>query len=176
MASKTTMGVGGAAGAGLLALTLATTTPLLQREEGTKYVAYRDQVKVLTVCTGHTGPDVVVGKVYTPKECATLTTKDAEKAASGVLKVSPQLVYHPIVLASAVSFSYNVGVGTYAQSSVARDFNAGNLVQGCNDMLKYTYAGGVVNRGLINRRNQEHALCVSTLTPQGLSNGSSLPG
>lgn len=161
--------VGAGAGASLMAIVLQVAVPNIQGFEGTKLQAYHDVANILTVCTGHTGPDVVVGKVYTQDQCNALTNQDAEKAASGVLKVSPQLIYHPIVLASAVSFSYNVGVGTYDKSSVAANFNAGNLVAGCNAMLKYTFADGKYSQGLANRRKAENTICLSTLTPKGLT-------
>lgn len=32
--------------------------------EGRRYVAYRDVVGVLTVCDGHTGADIILGKRY----------------------------------------------------------------------------------------------------------------
>lgn len=162
--------VGAGAGASLMAIVMTTIVPQIQSLEGTKSQAYRDIGGVLTVCSGHTGPDVVVGKVYQPSECASLTSQDAQKAASGVLKVSPQLIYHPLVLASAVSFSYNVGVGDYTRSSVATNFNNGNFLAGCSALLKYTYVDGKFNQGLANRRQQEYAICVSSLTPKGLNN------
>lgn len=159
-------GIGGA----LVALAMQFTTPLLDKTEGVRHVPYRDIVGVLTVCVGHTGPDVTVGKVYTDQECDKLTEQDASKAAAGVLKVNPQLEYHPMVLASAISFSYNIGVAAYQKSSVAADFNAGNFQAGCSAMLKYTYAGGKYSQGLANRRTLEYKLCTSTLTPKGLPN------
>lgn len=162
--------VGAGAGASLMAIVMTTAVPNIQGFEGTHLAPYRDIAGVLTVCTGHTGPDVVVGKVYTKEDCNSLTSTDAQKAAAGVLKVSPQLIYHPIVLASAVSFSYNVGVGTYDKSSVAADFNRGNFVAGCKDLLKYTYSDGKYVQGLANRRQQEYNICMSTLTPQGATN------
>lgn len=170
MGTKIAAGAGVGAGASLMAIVMSVATPAVQQSEGTIHTPYYDQVKVLTVCTGHTGPDIVVRKVYSDSECKNLTEQDLEVAAKGVLKVSPQLLYHPYVLASAVSFSYNVGVGAYDDSSVARDFNAGNLVQGCKDLLKYDIAGGKVDKGLVNRRAREEAICLSTLTPKGLAN------
>lgn len=162
--------VGAGAGGALMAIVMTAITPVITQFEGNKNVPYRDIRGVLTVCNGHTGPDVVVGKVYSPTECADLTAQDASKAAAGVLKVSPHLKYHPMQLAAAVSFSYNVGVGTYSNSSVASNFNTGNLQAGCSALLKYTYAGGVYSRGLADRRQKEYKICVSTLTPQGLAN------
>lgn len=158
--------IGAGVGASLMSLVMGYVVPVIQAEEGTKYTPYHDVGGVLTVCSGHTGPDVVIKK-YSPKECADLTEGDANKAAAGVLKVSPQLLYHPFVLASAISFSYNVGVGSYDKSSVARAFNTGNFVAGCNDLLKYDMADGKFNQGLHNRRVEERTLCLSTLTPTG---------
>lgn len=160
--------VGAGAGATLMAVVMSTVVPQIETFEGVRSTAYRDVGGVLTVCAGHTGPDVVVGKVYNPSECAALTQKDAVKAASGVLKVSPHLIYHPLILAAAISFSYNVGTGRYETSSVASDFNAGNFSLGCSALLKYNLVNGVVNQGLINRRAQEYTICTSTLTVKGL--------
>lgn len=166
--SKVVMGAG--AGATLSAVVMSLIVPQIQTFEGNRNVAYRDIGGVLTVCSGHTGPDVVVNKVYSPTQCANLTQQDAQKAAAGVLKASPHLLYHIMQLAAAISFSYNVGVGTYDKSSVARDFNAGNFAVGCSDLLKYTNAGGVYSVGLADRRQKEYIICTSTLTPKGLSN------
>lgn len=162
--------VGAGVGAALMAIVMGTVTPTLQDVEGTKYQAYKDIGGILTVCTGHTGPDVVVKKVYTPEECAALTTKDATTAAQGVLAVSPHLLYHPMQLAAMVSFSYNVGTGTYGKSSVAALANKGDFIGACNALLKYTYANGKYVPGLATRRTQEQTICLSTLTAEGVKN------
>lgn len=162
--------IGAGAGASLMAVVMSVAVPQIQNFEGTKSQAYRDIGGILTVCSGHTGPDVVVGKVYSPSQCASLTEQDAQKAASGVLKISPHLLYHPMQLAAAVSFSYNVGVGDYSKSSVASNFNASNFQAGCSALLKYVNAGGQYSQGLANRRAQEYRICISTLTPKGLAN------
>jgi lysozyme len=168
MASGRTVVTTGA-GASLIAVAIAAILPNVQTFEGNSNIPYRDVGGVLTVCNGHTGPDVVVNKYYPPSQCAQLTTSDLNKAASGVLNVSPQLKYHPMQLASAISFSYNVGVGNYAKSSVAKEFNIGNFETGCSELLKYTYADGKYNKGLADRRQQEYKICISTLTPGGLA-------
>lgn len=164
------LGIGAGSGAALMVVVMGVVTPQLQAFEGTRYQAYHDLGGVLTVCTGHTGPDVVVGKVYTPAQCATLTQEDAQKAANGVLKVSPHLIWHPMQLAAAVSFSYNVGVGTYEKSTVAELFNEGNFVGACNYLLKYDHIGTKVDAGLLDRRKKEQAICLSTLTAKGMAN------
>lgn len=165
--SKKAVAAGGA-GAGLLVLALGLATPEITTFEGQRNQAYRDVVGVLTVCAGHTGNDIVVGKVYSDDECKKMTTKDAAKAAAGVLKISPHLIWHPMQLAAAISFSYNVGTGTYANSSVARLFNEGKFIEACNFLPKYKYAGGKVWPGLVKRREREQQICLSTLTKEGM--------
>lgn len=142
--------------------------PVIDRWEGNKAIPYKDIAGILTVCRGHTGPDVVVKKVYSPQECDELTKKDINIAVSGVLKYSPHLLWHPMQLVAATSLSYNVGVGTYSQSSVAREFNAGNFQKGCEALKLYNKARVnnvlVVVPGLVNRRQHEYEVCISTLT------------
>lgn len=168
MANKLIVTGSAGAGASLMAMALSIATPQITTLEGQRNQAYRDIVGVLTVCSGHTGKDIVAKKVYTDAECKAITKADAQKAADGVLKTSPQLLWHPIQLASAISFSYNVGTGTYANSTVARLFNEGDFVGACNFLPRYNKAGGKVVQGLINRRALEQSLCLSTLTPDGV--------
>ena len=160
----------GSASAGLLVLALNVATPEITALEGQQNVAYRDVANVLTVCNGHTGPDIVVGKVYSDQECHTMTVADAKKAADGVLAVSPQLLWHPMQLAAAISFSYNVGTGTYRSSTVAKLFNKGDFLGACNFLPHYKYANGRVVQGLVNRRAREQFICLSTLTADGMNN------
>lgn len=44
--------------------------------EGVRYQPYRDVVGVWTVCWGHTGKDIILGKTYTKAECRALLDKD----------------------------------------------------------------------------------------------------
>lgn len=149
---------------------MGTATPEIIQLEGQRNRAYRDIVNVLTVCAGHTGPDIVVDKVYSNEECKKITARDVEKAAVGVLKVSPHLIWHPMQLAATISFTFNIGVGAYSTSSVARLFNVGDFYGACNYMAKYKYAGGKESQGLINRRAREVEICLSTLTADGMKN------
>lgn len=160
--------VGAGVGSALTGLVITQTLPMIDQWEGNKAIPYKDIAGVLTVCRGHTGPDVVVKKVYSPEECDELTKKDINIAVSGVLRYSPHMLWHPMQLVAATSFSYNVGVGTYAQSSVAREFNSGNFQAGCNALKLYNKARVnnvlTVIPGLVNRRQHEYDVCVSTLT------------
>lgn len=147
-------------GGGGIAAAIALAVPFIAQWEGHNSHPYKDVAGVLTVCTGHTGRDIVVKHVYSDPECQTLLTADVQGTVDGILKVSPQLEFKPYVLAATISFTYNVGVNAYAKSSVARDFNTANYALGCRDMLKYTYAGGRYLQGLANRRLAEYNVCM----------------
>lgn len=148
---------GGAAGG--LAAALALIVPFIGQHEGHTSRPYRDVGGVLTVCDGHTGPDIVV-KTYSPVECNALLDKDVAVAANGVLAISPELKDKPYVLGATISFSYNVGIQAYGKSSVARDFKAGEFKLGCAAMLKYVYVNGKFVQGLENRREAEYVICM----------------
>lgn len=159
MASK-----GATVGGAILAAVLGLAVPQIEKFEGLRHTTYPDIGGVLSICYGHTGPDVRVNTFKTTDQCYAIAQQDATKAADGILKVSPGLVNHPYELAAAISFSYNVGVSTYDKSSVARDFNSGNYARGCQDLMKYTYAAGKYSQGLDNRRKAEYTICMKGVT------------
>lgn len=49
--------------------------------EGVRYDPYQDVVGVWTVCYGHTGKDIMLGKKYTEAECRALLSKDLNAVA-----------------------------------------------------------------------------------------------
>lgn len=107
---------------------LYTATPMF---EGTIPTGYKDPVGVPTACTGHTGPEVVVGKKYTAEQCGDLFDADMVKHASGVLKCTPQLGGKPYALAAASDFAFNMGVGAWCGSSMATAVKAGDYRTAC---------------------------------------------
>lgn len=159
----TASGPRGAQTIGGVAAAIALIAPFITQHEGRLHKVYHDLGGVLTVCDGHTGKDIRINHVYTDAECVRLRAEDMQKAADSVLKVTPSLENKIYTLAATISFVYNLGIGTYQRSSVARDFNAGNYKQGCADMLKYTYIGKQYNQGLANRRRDEYNVCIKGL-------------
>ena len=147
-------------GAGAAAILLA----YVPQFEGVKTRPYLDAVKVLTVCAGHTGPDIQRNKTYTPAECDALLADDLVKHAQGVLRCTPQLATRTYQLAAATSFAFNVGVGAYCSSTMARLNNAGNYLAACAQLDRWVYAGGRKLNGLVKRRKVERELCETELT------------
>lgn len=73
---------------------------------------------------------------------------------------NPTITGYPHQWAAHTSFAYNVGLGTYGKSSVARLFAQGRQVEACRFLGRYVYAGGRRLQGLANRRAAEIALCL----------------
>lgn len=151
MAKRTLTSVVGVAAAVMLVATVS-------QFEGAHNVGYTDPVGIPTKCFGDTH-DVKVGHYYTDEECLASLHTQLAAHAEGVLRCTPRLKGHDNQLTAAVSFAYNVGVGAYCKSSVARRFNAGDWRGACAEMSKWTKAGGKVLPGLIRRRAAERALC-----------------
>lgn len=146
-------------GAAIAAL-LAVATPAIQKYEGYSSTPYRDVIGKLTVCYGETE---VRMRRYSKTECKAMLNGRAEEFGLAVANRNPELVGHPYQWAAATSLAYNIGIGNYSRSTVAKNFSAGNWVNACNHFMDWKYAGGKVNRGLVNRRGDERTLCLTQL-------------
>ncbi|ENZ2320773.1 lysozyme [Salmonella enterica] len=127
--------------------------------EGRRYVHYRDVVGVITVCDGYTGKDIIPGKRYTDAECDALLNKDLKRVKAQIdplIKVSiPESER-----AALYSFAYNVGTGAFARSTLLKKLNAGDHAGACNELKRWTYAGGKQWKGLVTRREIEREVCL----------------
>ncbi|MGS1116859.1 lysozyme [Castellaniella sp. UC4442_H9] len=132
---------------------------LIQWHEGIRYVPYTDPGNgTLTVCYGHTGPDIVLGKRYTPAECQTLLRADQAKAEAAV----DRLVKVPIdkyQRAALIDFAFNKGPGNLASSTLLRLANAGQAMAACEQYARWVKAGGRVLPGLVNRSDADAWVC-----------------
>ena len=144
--------------AGAIAGSLA----LIPAYEGVRYEPYQDVAGVWTICYGHTGSDIQPGKLYTDAECKALLHDDLTKvrrAVDPMIKVS----IDDNTRAAIYSFVYNVGPGAFSRSTMLRKLNAGDISGACEEMKRWTFAGGKQWQGLINRRETEKAVCHGTL-------------
>lgn len=64
------------------------------------------------------------------------------------------------VYVADLSLAYNVGVGAFCSSSIARYQNAGAIRASCDRFPLFNKAGGKVVKGLVTRRAAERALCI----------------
>ena len=127
-------------------------------KEGTVYKTYKDLGGVLTYCTGAT-ENAIWGKTYTPAECAAQLDKDLASHAEGVMECVPA----PLTDGQKIAFvdaAYNIGVGAFCGSSMAKLANAGDIVGSCNALMLWNKAGGRVVPGITKRRSEEREICL----------------
>lgn len=131
--------------------------------EGLRLNAYRDVVGVATVCYGETR-GVKIGDRHTKSECDAMLLKGLQEFERGVMACAPALAKAPDARVVAhISLSYNIGVGAYCKSTVARRFNAGDVRGSCDAFLMWNKAGGITWPGLTRRRQAERDLCLKGL-------------
>lgn len=106
--------------------------------EGRRLVPYRDLAGNLTVCKGHTGPDVVENKSWTAEQCDAQDRADSERAIAeviactgGDLPPGPQIGFGDL--------GYNTGSDTYCRSSMPRLYASGKVREACAKILGVTY-------------------------------------
>lgn len=130
--------------------------------EGTELSTYRDMGGVLTYCTGAT-EDAAWGKTYTPAQCRAQLDRDLERHAVGIATCIPLARLTDGQKVAFVDAAYNIGVGAFCGSSIARRTNAGDMVGACNALLMWNKVGGKEVRGLTRRRATERELCLKGL-------------
>lgn len=158
MASRLRNGALGAATA-LGLMTVAVTG----NYEGLRLYAYQDVIGVWTACYGETN-GIRKGMKFTHEQCDVMFLDRLAEHEAGMrvcLKSPDSIPDKPYV--AFVSVTYNIGVGAWCKSSMARLVNAGNIRGACDALLAWNKAGGRVIKGLTKRRETERALCLSGL-------------
>lgn len=129
---------------------------LIKHFEGCRLEAYQDTGGVWTIGTGHT-MGVRKGDTISQERADHLLEADlmeAEKAVSELVKVS----LTDNQFSALVSFTFNVGEGQLARSTLLRKLNEGGygLVPAC--LKSWIFDGGRVQPGLVKRRAAEAEL------------------
>lgn len=61
------------------------------------------------------------------------------------------------------SLAYNIGGKAFCDSTLVRKLNAGDYAGACEQIKRWTYAGGKNLQGLVNRRAEEYRRCIGAL-------------
>ena len=139
---------------------------LLGELEGIVLRPYRDSVGIPTIGIGSTyyedGTKVKMSDKAITKERAIQLAKNVVKSFEAQVNKSilPTMVQNQFD--AMVLLCYNIGESGFARSSVVRNFNAGNIQKAADSFLLWNKAGGKVVKGLVNRRNIERTLFLST--------------
>jgi lysozyme len=123
--------------------------------EGDVLTAYQDQKGVWTVGYGHTA-GVHPGLKITQAQADAFLLGDVSTAVNCVNDV----IEVPLTQAqfdALVDFTFNLGSGNFKGSTLLKDINAGNFPAGIAQFKLWDHCGGVVNDGLLRRRNAEAA-------------------
>ncbi|MGU3417784.1 lysozyme [Methylobacterium sp. D54C] len=121
----------------------------LAAREGCRLRAYRDSVGVLTIGRGHTAaagpPRVTPDLVLTQAEADALFAVDLAPTVAAVRAALAKPVPQPFFDACC-SLGFNVGAPGFAQSSIVRLANAGDLPQAVEAFLMWDRPAAIVPR------------------------------
>lgn len=134
---------------------------LIQQFEGRRLEAYKCPAGVWTIGYGHTSaagkPEVKPGMVITKQEANDILVRDLVRYEDAV----DRLVKVPLTqnqFDALVSFTFNVGEGALAKSTLLKRLNAGDYNAVPAELMKWTKAGGKELPGLVRRRRAECAM------------------
>lgn len=136
---------------------------MLAHHEGVRTKPYKCPAGLWTVGVGHLigdgkslPPDW--NRTFTLKEVYDILAKDVARFERGVLRLLPNVRLSQNEFDALVSFSFNLGLGTFQRSSIRQALLRGDKIAAMQSLRKYNKAGGKVLKGLDNRRKDEEAL------------------
>lgn len=134
---------------------------LIKRFEGCKLTAYPDPGTggdPWTIGWGATGPGIKQGVTWTQAQADSRLKDDVDRFAQGVAANIGAASTSQVQFDAMVSFSYNVGIGAFAKSTLLKKHKAGDHAGAASEFLKWVNAGGRVLQGLVRRREAEKAM------------------
>jgi lysozyme len=135
---------------------------LIQSFEDCKLYAYQDQRGIWTIGWGHT-LGVVPYQTCTTADADGWFTQDTQAACNAVNR-TVDVALSQNQFDALVSFTFNVGMGSEAHSTLVKVLNQGHYDQAADQFLVWNHVNGVPNAGLTRRRAAERALFLDTST------------
>lgn len=121
--------------------------------EGDVLTAYQDQRGLWTIGYGHTA-GVQHGQTITPAQADAFLATDIRAAARCVNDVVTVKLTQG-QFDALVDFVFNVGEGNFRHSTLLREINEQKFPEAIAQFKLWDHCGGVVNAGLLRRRNAE---------------------
>lgn len=129
---------------------------LIKKYEGFSARPYKCPAGVLTIGYGRT-IDVRPYEITTEEAETIWLDKYVKTIADQILAlVNVDLSNNQIC--ALIDFVYNLGIGNFKSSTLLRKINQGDFSAAANEFLKWNKAGGIVLKGLENRRIAERML------------------
>ena len=140
---------------------------LIKEFEGLRLHAYQDSAGVWTIGWGHTGKEVHGGKTISVYQALEYFELDIAKAAAAVNR-RVTVALNQGQFDALVSFTFNLGEGRLAGSTLLKQLNLCDYAAAANELLRWNKATvngrKVALRGLTRRREAEKALFLSGTT------------
>lgn len=130
---------------------------IIKKYESLKLHAYYCPAHILTIGYGHTGQDVKSGMQISEHMAELLLKNDLERFEKEILA----LLKVPVTenqFSALVSFTFNVGSGNFAGSSMLKYINQNFMALASLEFDRWTRANGRVLAGLTKRRAEEKQL------------------
>ena len=132
---------------------------LLKSFEQCRLSAYRDSAGIATIGWSHTD-GVKMTDTCSQDQADRWLVGDVQAAVNACDANAPKNLTQNQFDALVV-FTFNVGVGAEAHSTLLAKLKAGDMAGAADEFLKWDHAGGVVVPGLTRRRQAERALFLS---------------
>jgi lysozyme len=128
---------------------------LIQNFERLRLEAYQDPQGVWTIGWGHT--PAAEGDTCTPEQADAWFATDVSWACRAIMYLV-DIALTQNEFDALVSFVFNVGRGSFADSTLLKLLNARDIPGAAAQILEWDHINGVVNLGLVRRRRAEQAL------------------
>lgn len=129
---------------------------LIEHFEGKRNKAYLDPVGIPTIGIGFI-QGVKMGHYMTDEEIYVRLKDELERFEKGV-KNSVNIPLTQGMFDACVSFSYNLGNGAFARSTLLKKLNLGDIEGASEEFGKWVNAGGKKLLGLQRRRDAERLM------------------
>ena len=136
---------------------------LIKHHEGVRNKPYKCPAGLFTVGVGHLIGDGKTlppewNRTFTQEEIDALLKRDLSRFELGVCKMLPSVQLKQCEFDALVSFSFNLGLGTFQRSTIRQALLRGDKEAAMESLVKYCKAGGKILKGLQNRRLDEKRL------------------
>ena len=136
---------------------------IIKHHEGIRNRPYKCPAGLWTVGVGHLIGDgkslpADWNRTFTAEEIDGILKRDLQRFERGVLKMLPNVPLRQHEFDCLVSFSFNLGLGTFQRSTLRQALLRGDKKAAMESLVKYCRAGGKILKGLQTRRLDEKAL------------------
>lgn len=147
---------------------------ILKHYEGCRLEAYQDIVGTWTIGYGDTEnvqPGLVITQAEAEERLRRRLARDFELSVRQCLtRVATQYQFDAMVC-----LTYNIGAVAFANSTLVRLFNAGDIQLAADQFPRWDKAGGKSVKGLRRRRAAERALYLGETADKSISIGDKTP-